>query len=90
MSKEQEHNEERRNWAAERNEAERKFEQLKVLSNNKQKEEADRNMAERRDITLKQSSDMEARELKTSQSEPFFRSEAKGLSCAASSPWSGP
>ena len=69
MAKEQEYNEERQNWAAERNEAERKFGQLKILmelSNSKRKEEADRNMAEMRDITLKQSSDTEAlrRELK--------------------------
>ena len=63
MAKEREFNEARQQWVAQRSEAEQKYERLKLIwevNHNKQKEEADRNAAEMREIIMKQSRDIEA------------------------------
>ena len=70
MAKEREFNEARQQWIAQRAEAEQKYERLKMIwevTHNKQKEEADRDAAEMREIIMKQSRDIEAlrRELKS-------------------------
>ena len=63
MAKEREFNEARQQWVAQRLEAEKKYEQLRLIwevTHNKQKEDADRSAAEMREIIMKQSRDIEA------------------------------
>ena len=63
MAKEREFNEARQQWIAQRSEAEQKYERLKLIwevTHSKQKEDADRNAAEMREIIMKQSRDIEA------------------------------
>ena len=60
MVREHEHQDARRAWTAERNKAERNFNQFKILIEmHKQKEGSERHMAQMRDIILTQSGDIE-------------------------------